>query len=102
MPFDAETLKLLDATREVRIETTRPDGTTQRTTIWVVVDEGEVFVRSWLGDRGRWFQAALDRPSEVALLHRRKRWPVQAVLTDDEVSIARFSQGMQTKYRTSG
>lgn len=53
MPFDAATLKLLDATREVRIETTLPDGSTQRTIIWVVVEDGGVFARSWRGERGK-------------------------------------------------
>ena len=44
--FDAETLRLLDETREVRIETHRDvDSPEHRTIIWVVVVEGEAMVR---------------------------------------------------------
>jgi hypothetical protein len=54
--FDAETLRLLDETREVRIETRRDDDSPEhRTIIWVVVVEGEVFVRSVRGPQGRWY-----------------------------------------------
>ena len=60
--FDAETLALLDRELEVDVETIRQDGRPKRTTIWVVVDDGEVFVRSWLGDRGHWYRHALVRP----------------------------------------
>jgi hypothetical protein len=101
VPFDDATLTLLDATKEVEIETTKPDGSTQRTIIWVVVDEGAVFARSWLGDRGRWFQAALDKPAEVALHADGRRLPVTAVLADDDESIERCSRGLQAKYRRS-
>ena len=102
MPFDAATLTLLDATREVDIETTRPDGSTRATTIWVVVDEGEVFARSWLGERGRWFQAAMDKPAEVALLLRDQRWPVTVLLATDDESVERCSRGLRAKYRRGG
>ncbi|MEP7158755.1 MAG: DUF2255 family protein [Chloroflexota bacterium] len=98
MPFDVATLKLFDTTKEVDIETTLPDGSTQRTIIWVVVEGGEVFARSFRGHRGKWFQAAMDRPSEVALLIGRERWPVRAVLTDDDDSVARCSRGLEDKY----
>jgi hypothetical protein len=99
--FDASTLKLLDATKEVRIETTKPDGSTQRTIIWVVVEGDDVFVRSWLGDRGKWFQAAMDKPAKVALHVEGRRLPVTAVLTDDKESIERCSRGLRAKYKKS-
>ena len=102
MPFDTAMLELLDATKEVRVETTRPDGSTQRTIIWVVVESGVVFARSWKGDRGKWFQAAMDRPAEVALLVDDRRWPARAVLTDDDDSVARCSRGLEAKYRRNG
>jgi hypothetical protein len=102
VPFDAATLRRIDATREVDIETTRPDGTTRTTTIWAVVDEGEVFVRSWKGDRGYWYQAALDRPDELALILAGRRLPVRAVVANDDASIARCSAGLSNKYRSAG
>jgi hypothetical protein len=101
VPFDAATLGRIDAAREVDIESTWPDGTTRTTTIWAVVDDGEVFVRSWKGDRGYWYQAALDRPDELALIVDGKRLPVRAVVANDEASIARCSAGLSKKYRRS-
>jgi hypothetical protein len=99
VPFDPATLRSIDAVHEVDIETTRPDGTTRSTTIWAVVDDGEVLVRSWKGDRGYWYQAALDRPSEVALIVNGERLPVRAVVASDEAAIARCSAGLSKKYR---
>jgi len=101
VPFDPATLQRINAAYEVEIEATRPDGTTRTTTIWVVVDAEEVFVRSWKGDRGYWYQAALDRPDELALIVDGQRLPVRAVLANDEASIARCSAGLSKKYRRS-
>ncbi|MEO8626299.1 MAG: DUF2255 family protein [Candidatus Limnocylindrales bacterium] len=99
MPFDAATLGRIDAAYEVDIETTRPDGTTRSTTIWAVVEDGEVLVRSWKGDRGYWYQAALDRPREIALVIDSERLPVRAVVAADDTAIARCSAGLSKKYR---
>lgn len=102
MPFDAATLGRIDAAREVEIESTRPDGTNRTTIIWAVVDEAEVFVRSWNGDRGYWYQAALDRPDELALIVEGERLPVRAVIANDDASVARCSAGLSKKYRRAG
>ena len=68
--FDAETLRLLDETREVRIETRRDgDSPEHRTIIWVVVVEGEVFVRSVRGAKGRWYREISSNPEGA--LHAR-------------------------------
>ena len=98
MPFDAATLRRIDAAYEVDIESTRPDGTTRGTTIWAVVDGGEVFVRSWKGDRGYWYQAALDRPDELAVIVGGERLPVRAIVANDDDGIARCSAGLSKKY----
>lgn len=98
--FDAETLALLDRTQEVRIDTPRPDGTRRTTFIWVVVDGADVFVRSFKGDRGYWWQAAVDAPDDVVLVFDDgRRVPVQAVSAVDDDSIARCSAGFEKKYR---
>lgn len=102
MPFDAATLRRIDAALEVEIESTRPDATTRTTTIWAIVDGGDVFVRSWNGDRGYWYQAAVDRPRELALIVDGKRLPVRAVIANDEAGIARCSAGLSKKYHRDG
>jgi hypothetical protein len=47
----------IDAAREIEIETRAGGGgSTHRRTIWAVVDGDDVFVRSYRGERGRWFR----------------------------------------------
>lgn len=99
MGFDAATLRRIDAAYEVDIETTRPDGSTRTTTIWAVVEEGRVLVRSWKGDRGYWYQAALDRPDAIDLIVDGERLPVRAVVADDDDSVALCSRGLSKKYK---
>jgi hypothetical protein len=99
VPFDAAALRRIDAAYELDIESTRPDGSTRTTTIWAVVDDGEVFVRSWKGDRGYWYQAALDKPDELALIVDGERLPVRAVSANDDTGIARCTAGLSKKYR---
>lgn len=99
--FDEPTLTLLAQRREVRILTTRPDGTQRRTIIWVVVDRDEALVRSVRGDRGQWFQAALDRPNDVSLEVDSQQIPVTAILASDEGSAVRCSAALQKKYGRS-
>ena len=99
MQFDAATLHLIDSAYEVDIETMRPDGSARQTTIWAVVEGTEVFVRSVRGDRGHWYQAALDRPADVYLHGEGTRIPVRAVAAGDAEAIARCSDGLSKKYR---
>ena len=53
MNFDADTLRALHDMKKVRIRTERHPKTA--VVIWVVVEDG-VFARSWLGNKGRWYQ----------------------------------------------
>ena len=96
--FDQATLELLDREREIRIETALPDDSRQRTTIWVVVDGGDAFVRSWRGERARWFQAAIDRPEDVAVLVGGRRIDARAVPATNDESVARCSSALERKY----
>lgn len=98
--FDRETLDLLDARREVRIHTSRPDGRTRSTIIWVMVEDDDVFIRSVRGDRGYWYQAALDDPDSVALRVGDRVIDVRPILAVDEESIERCSAGVRRKYRS--
>src|ERR1700733_9388803 len=52
--FDADTLRAL---RDVQEPTIRTDKHPKSAVvIWVVVDGDDVFVRSWLGTKGRWYK----------------------------------------------
>lgn len=61
--FDADTLRALHDVQEPRIRTSKHPDTA--IIIWVMVDGDDVFVRSWLGAKGRctrtWQQAATPR-----------------------------------------
>jgi hypothetical protein len=61
--WTASELDTIDAAEELDIAPLRPDGSPRRyTTIWVVRIGGDLYVRSWHGRDGTWFQAALRRP----------------------------------------
>ena len=98
MSFDQATLELLDKSLEVEIETARVDGSMRRTIIWIVVDHGEVFVRSVRGDRGHWFQAALSGDEPIHLEVGNQRIPVSAQPADDADSIRHCSRALELKY----
>ena len=99
--FDAETLRLLDETKEVRIETRRDgDSPEHRTIIWVVVVEGEVFVRSVRGSRGRWYREISSNP-EGALHVADDRIPVRATPATDDTTVDAVSAAFRSKYQKS-
>ena len=58
---------------EVDIATRRdPKSPLHRTTIWIVPTEYGVYVRSYKGKKGRWYQEALANPLVTIRLGRRK------------------------------
>jgi hypothetical protein len=99
--FDPETLRLLDETREVRIETRRDgDSPEHRTIIWVVVVEGEVFVRSLRGPRGRWYREISSNP-EGALHVEDERIAVRAASATEGATVDVVSAAFRSKYQQS-
>ena len=102
--FGPEILARLAPDDEVRIETVdrhAPDGPPRSTIIWIVVSDGDVFVRSVRGPRGRWFRDLQADPSATLVARRAPKWPpvpVEAVLADDPASIARCSEALERKY----
>src|SRR6516162_6268942 len=68
--------------------------------IWIVVADDEVFVRSWLGARGRWYRdLAAGGPATLEFAGRRIE--VQAFPANDDASIARASAEFLRKYQAS-
>lgn len=58
---------------EVQIETRRDaKSPLHRTTVWVVPTEYGVYVRSYKGRKGRWYQEALANPLVTIRVGRRK------------------------------
>jgi hypothetical protein len=54
--FDPAVLDLMARRREVTIETGQASGEPRRTVIWVVVVDGDAYIRSVRGARGAWFR----------------------------------------------
>ena len=82
------------------IETKASDRTV-KTVIWVVQAEGDLYIRSYLGDAGAWYQRALANPS-VALILDGLRAEFEAVPANDPRSIEMTSQALREKYARSG
>jgi len=96
--FDPETLDLLDESEEVHIETSSDaDSPKRRTIIWVVVVEGEVFVRSVQGQKGRWYQRISAHP-EAALKAGDTSIPVRAAPATEEDTVDAVSAAFRSKY----
>ena len=96
MALTAEQLDQIASAGEVLIET-RGGEKTRQTIIWVVVDDGGVFVRSVRGQAGRWYRQALANP-EVALIVGDNRYPFTASPAADADSVRRTSDGIRLKY----
>ncbi|HUG09008.1 MAG TPA: nitroreductase/quinone reductase family protein [Acidimicrobiia bacterium] len=96
MGFTPDDLLLLEETREVRIETRRGDRT-YRTVIWVVVDDGAVFVRSVRGESGRWYERVLADP-DVVLHVAGRQIAARAESAADDESVELTSAALRRKY----
>jgi hypothetical protein len=97
MSFATDDLRRLAADEEVEIETQAPDGPVHRTIIWVVVDDGDVLVRSVRGESGRWFKEAKANPA-VAIHSGGRRLAATAVPATDPDSIDRVNAALTAKY----
>jgi hypothetical protein len=99
MSFSAEELALLERAEEVEIETQAPDQPARRTVVWVVVDEEDVFVRTYKGPESRWFRDAVANPA-VGVHVDGRRLAATAIPATDPDSIERTSAGYKRKYAT--
>ena len=97
--FDAEVLLALRGARTVRLETSAGPGLpTHSAIVWVVVDQaGRALVRSWHGERGRWYRELRANPSG-ALRVADQRVSITAELADDPERIEACSNGLREKY----
>jgi hypothetical protein len=98
MSFSSEDLARLDAAKEVEIETQAPDKESRRTTVWIVVDDEDAFIRTYRGPKSRWYRDAIANPA-VAVHVDGRRLPATAIPATDPASIDRTSAGFRRKYR---
>jgi|SRR2546423_14093541 len=83
---------------EVDIETRRDaKARLHRTTIWIVPTEYGVYVRSYKGKKGRWYQEALANPL-VAIRVGRRKVTARAEPERKPVIIRAVNAGYREKY----
>ena len=95
-----ETVLSVAGLREVDIET-RSGDRVYRTVIWVALDDGDLFIRSYRGNTARWYQRALADP-RVALVAGETRVEFRAVPAADPDSVRRATEGFTRKYHSRG
>ena len=95
--WDAGSLALLAEIEEIDIESGQP---AVRRTIWIVVVDGVVYVRSVTGVGGLWYEAVLARPE--GFIHAGDvTLPMRAVHVSDPTLIAQVSAAYLQKYADS-
>lgn len=97
MGFSEADLELIDRTEEIRIGTKIDGADVHRTIIWAVVDDGAVFVRSYVGPSARWYREAIANP-DVTIHVDDRSLPARATLAADPESIDRTSRALVRKY----
>jgi hypothetical protein len=96
--FDAGTLRELRDFQEVFIRTEKHPRSA--VVIWVAVDDDEIFVRSWLGAKGRWYKdLAAGGPATLEFAGR--QLAVQAIPASDSAAVERTSREILRKYQQS-
>lgn len=100
MALTTDQLAFLDETLEVHIET-RSDHGDHTTIIWIVVADGDVYVRSVRGEKGRWYQRTVSNPF-VAIHVDSERLEFRAVHVRDSDTIAIVSEALRGKYPPGG
>jgi hypothetical protein len=96
--FDTAALHALTDLKEVAIRTEK--HARNAVVIWIVVDDGAVFVRSVKGSQGRWYRD-LAQGGPATLEFAGRSVPVQAIPATDASSVERASRQYLTKYRAS-
>ena len=95
--LDADVLARLAETEEIVLETRRKHGEIRQTPLWVVVVDGEAYIRSWHGPRGRWYHDLLRMPG--AVLHvGGQTVPVRACRVEEPETLEQVSQAYLAKY----
>ena len=97
MRFAPDELALLADSEEIEIETARPGGRPHRTTIWIVVDGDDAFIRSVNGAGARWYGEAVADPS-VTIHAGTRALRARAIAAPDPDSVARVNDALERKY----
>jgi hypothetical protein len=95
--LDQTTLDLLDGAIEVDARTPRNDGSTSSRPIWVVVTDGDAYVRSYRGPGGAWYRRAKADGRVTLIAGQTEIAAAVEPATADEVN-RRVSDAYREKY----
>jgi hypothetical protein len=95
--LDSSTIDRLDAAIEVDAQTPRRDGSTSSRPIWVVVSDGDAYVRSYRGPSGAWYRRA-RADGALTLLVDGDEVHATAQSVDDDGVNRRVSEAYRDKY----
>ena len=96
--FDDNQLARIDAALEVEIETwAAPGAPRHRVIVWIVGADGEVYLRSVNGSRGRWYRE-LTATNQAVLHVAGEQIPVRAESAATGEAIERCSRALERKY----
>jgi hypothetical protein len=98
--FDANVLNRLAQAEEIEIDVKRlaeADTLIHPTTIWVVVVDENVYVRSWKGKAGRWYRRISTNPQATVYVEGHPI-SVRAIPVTDAATIAQASEAYRRKY----
>ena len=96
--FKRDTLEALRGQQEIAIRTGKHPSSP--VTIWAVVADDEVFVRSVRGPKGRWYRD-LAKGGPATLQVGGHDVPVEAVPATDSAAVERASRAYLRKYSAS-
>jgi hypothetical protein len=95
--LDRATLVNLDESVEVEMLTPRRDGSESRRPIWVVVVDGNAYVRSYRGENGAWYRRArADGKATIGVEGRAIEVGVEPV--SDDATNGKVSDAFRAKY----
>ena len=95
---DGNLLWKLAESDEIEIETRRDaKAPAHRTTIWIVPTQDGVYIRSYKGKRGRWYQEAIAN-SQVVVHVGRRQAPARAIPESSSKVISEVSAAYREKY----
>jgi hypothetical protein len=95
--LDDATVAQLDESVEIDIRTPRRDGSTSSRPVWVVVVDGEAYVRSYLAERGAWYRRA-RRDGRMTIAVGETTLPVAVEPIADPELDRRVSDAFRAKY----
>jgi hypothetical protein len=96
-PLDSSTIELLDAAIEIEAQTPRRDGSISSRPIWVVVSDGDAYVRSYRGASGAWYRRAKADGALTLVVDGTQVRATAEPVDDDEVN-GRVSDAYREKY----